>query len=129
MEPRGRSRWQPVANRLTAETGRTRQNRCPSLLSAIRRIGGAEAVAGYDELMGSSNESAFRFMRASRGEVVQDVLNQSGQTLAPVVAASLGMPFIGGPRRTRRGRVIVPKPTNCWQKCWQPQRSSPTLQT
>jgi hypothetical protein len=67
----------------------------PSLISTIRRIGGEEAVAGYDELIASSEEPGFRFMRASREEVAQDELKKAGERAAADAAASLGLPFLG----------------------------------
>jgi hypothetical protein len=65
-----------------------------ALISAIRRIGGAEAVAQYDELMVSSDEPSFRFMRANREEVVQDELKRAGRRAAQDTAALLGLPFL-----------------------------------
>jgi len=71
----------------------------PSLISAIRRIGGVAAVRRYDELITSSDESRFKFMGSVREDVVQDVLRREGQTAAPNAAAALGLPFLIGPER------------------------------
>jgi hypothetical protein len=65
-----------------------------ALVSAIGRIGGAEAVARYDELIASSDAPAFRFMRSTRDEVAQECLKRTGQEAAPAAAQSLDLPFL-----------------------------------
>jgi hypothetical protein len=56
---------------------------------AIYRIGGDEAVRTYDELIASSDESRFKFLRLQRDEVVQKELRAIGQANAAEVAARL----------------------------------------
>lgn len=74
----------------------------PSLISTIRRVGGVEAVRRYDELIASSDKSSFKFMRRSRDEVAEDVLEAAGQRDAPAAAAALALPYLGtgGPPET-----------------------------
>jgi hypothetical protein len=65
-----------------------------ALLRAILRIGGEEAVRRYDELIFSSEESRFKFLRLHREDVIQSELRRVGQLRAPDVAASLGVPVL-----------------------------------
>src|SRR5436190_21977012 len=46
MEPRGCNRWQSVANRLSAETAETRQNRCRGCDRLPETFHGKEGVDG-----------------------------------------------------------------------------------
>jgi hypothetical protein len=63
-----------------------------SLHRAILRIGGEEAVRRYDELIASSDEPRFKFLRLWRDEVVQSELRAVGQSRAGEVAAALSVP-------------------------------------
>jgi hypothetical protein len=69
----------------------------PSLSSAIRRIGGVEAVRRYDDLIASSEESRFKFMASVRDDVAQDALRRAGQTSASSAAGALGLPYVAKP--------------------------------
>jgi len=61
---------------------------------AILRIGGDDAVKGYDELMSTSDESRFNFLRIHRDDVVQAELRKIGQESAADVARTLGLPVL-----------------------------------
>ncbi|HEX6679300.1 MAG TPA: hypothetical protein VF063_01515 [Gaiellaceae bacterium] len=60
-----------------------------SIGRAIYRIGGDEAVQRYDELIESSDESRFKFLRLQRDEIVQKELRVVGQRDAAEVASRL----------------------------------------
>ena len=61
---------------------------------AILRIGGDEAIKGYDELIGASEESRFKFLRIHRDDVVQAELRKVGQEAAADIAGALGLPVL-----------------------------------
>ena len=63
-----------------------------ALVRAIHRIGGEEAVQLYDELITSSDDSRFKFLRIQRNEIVQTELRKAGQAAAASVAEHLGVP-------------------------------------
>jgi hypothetical protein len=65
------------------------------LISAIRRIGGDEAVRKYDTLIEGSDDPRVKFLRRARDEIVGEELRKLGRKAAPVAAASLGLPFFG----------------------------------
>lgn len=61
---------------------------------AIYRIGGDEAVLRYDELIASSDDSRFKFLRLQRDEIVQAELRVAGQRRSAEVAAAIGSPVL-----------------------------------
>lgn len=61
---------------------------------AIYRIGGDEAVRMYDELIGSSDDSRFKFLRMQRDEIVQAELRRAGQATAVEVHKRLGLGWL-----------------------------------
>lgn len=65
-----------------------------SIGRAIHRIGGDDAVRMYDELIASSDESRFKFLRMQRDEIVQAELRKYGQEHAVDVAIHLNVPII-----------------------------------
>jgi hypothetical protein len=56
---------------------------------AIYRIGGDESVRMYDDLIASSDESRFKFLRLQRDEIVQAELRATGQRSAAEVVSRL----------------------------------------
>lgn len=65
-----------------------------ALQRAIYRIGGDEAVRSYDELIASSDESRFKFLRLHRDELVQAELRRAGQARVAEVAEALELPVL-----------------------------------
>lgn len=63
-----------------------------ALVRAIHRIGGEEAVQLYDDLIASSDDSRFKFLRIQRNEIVQAELRKAGQAAAGAVAERVGVP-------------------------------------
>jgi hypothetical protein len=61
---------------------------------AIYRIGGDDAVLGYDELIASSDDSRFKFLRLQRDEIVQAELRVAGQRRSAEVAGAIGAPVL-----------------------------------
>ncbi len=61
---------------------------------AIYRIGGDDAVRTYDELIASSDDSRFKFLRLQRDEIVQAELRAAGQLKAGEVAERLRLPVL-----------------------------------
>jgi hypothetical protein len=74
---------------------------------AIYRIGGEEAVHMYDELIASSDESRFRFLRLQRDEIVQAELRTAGQTRAADVASRLQLVSLEPEAATSSEYVIL----------------------
>jgi hypothetical protein len=66
-----------------------------SLIAAIRRIGGDEAIRRYDDLLEAADKPRLMFLRRAREEIVQDELRKVGQVQAPRTAESLGFPYLG----------------------------------
>lgn len=60
----------------------------------INRIGGREAVAGYDELIDTGGD--FRWLGLHRDRVADAVLSRDGERFAALAAARMGLPFLGG---------------------------------
>lgn len=63
-----------------------------ALVSTIRRIGNAEAVAAYDALIDESDTPEFKFLRKPRDELLDDILRRVGQEQALETCRSLGLP-------------------------------------
>lgn len=61
---------------------------------AIQRIGGDDAVRMYDELIDSSDDSRFKFLRLQRDEIVQAELRAVGQRHVAEVAERLNVPVL-----------------------------------
>jgi hypothetical protein len=77
-----------------------------SLGRAIRRIGGAEAVRMYDNLIERSDDSHFKFLRLQRDEILQVELRSIGQLRAAEVAERLGVPALDpAPPASREGHA------------------------
>jgi hypothetical protein len=68
------------------------------LQEAIARVGGREAVAGYDRLLAAGGD--FLWLRGSRARIAAAVLLADGQRYGSGAAASLGLPILA-PRQTR----------------------------
>ncbi|HUB99867.1 MAG TPA: SIR2 family protein [Solirubrobacterales bacterium] len=62
------------------------------LQEAIARIGGREAIAGYDRLIAEGGD--FRWLRASRERVAAAVLLADAQRFGPGAALTLGLPIL-----------------------------------
>lgn len=67
----------------------------PSLTAAIRRVGGVEAVRLYDEMISSSENPRFKFSRSYRDDVLNDLLERTGQAAAVEAAKGLSLPILG----------------------------------
>jgi hypothetical protein len=61
---------------------------------AIYRIGGDEAVRLYDNLIASSDDSRFKFLRLQRDEIVQAELRPARQQKSREVAERLNVPVL-----------------------------------
>ena len=62
------------------------------LQDAIARVGGREAVAGYDRLLARGGD--FRWLRGSRARIAAAVLLADGQRYGPSAARALGLPVL-----------------------------------
>lgn len=62
------------------------------LQDAIARVGGREAVAGYDRLLARGGD--FRWLRGSRSRIAAAVLLADGQRYGPGAARALGLPIL-----------------------------------
>ena len=62
------------------------------LQDAIARVGGREAVAGYDRLLARGGD--FRWLRGSRARIAAAVLLADGQRYGPGAARALGLPVL-----------------------------------
>jgi len=62
------------------------------LQDAIVRVGGREAVAGYDRLLARGGD--FRWLRGSRARIAAAVLLADGQRYGPGAARALGLPVL-----------------------------------
>ena len=60
---------------------------------AISRVGGREAVAGYDALIDAGGD--FRWLVAQRDRVASAVLDEDGARFAPEASRRLGLPNLG----------------------------------
>lgn len=64
----------------------------------ISRIGGREAVAGYDELIDAGGD--FRWLRAQRDRVAAAVLSKDGERFASEAAVRMRLPLLGREKST-----------------------------
>jgi len=62
------------------------------LQEAIARVGGREAVAGYDALLAKGGD--FRWLRASRDRIASAEMLADAQRFGPSAARSLGLPVL-----------------------------------